>query len=171
MTEGSPPPPRDRGEATEAVGTVAEEAAKLIALLSTASAGRRGADVTDPPTASDAGPQGGSADGDAAPRRPAPGTDDGRCDHRPAAGEAIACAICPVCQLIALLRTTRPEVVDLLADLTSAVATALRDIASAGAAGPSGTEDERGAARAAYPRARSRAVPIDVVDEDEEHPQ
>jgi len=40
------------------------------------------------------------------------------------------CRICPLCKGIALLRSVRPETVDLLADLANSLAASLRDVAS-----------------------------------------
>ena len=40
------------------------------------------------------------------------------------------CRICPLCKGIAVLRSVRPETVDLLADLASSLAASLRDVAS-----------------------------------------
>jgi len=45
-------------------------------------------------------------------------------------GTPVACKLCPLCQGIALLRSVRPETVDRLADLASAVASTLRDMAT-----------------------------------------
>jgi hypothetical protein len=41
-----------------------------------------------------------------------------------------SCQICPLCRGIALLRSVRPETVDLLADLALSVAAGLRDVAA-----------------------------------------
>jgi len=40
------------------------------------------------------------------------------------------CRLCPLCRGIALLRSVRPETVDLLADLATALAASLRDVAT-----------------------------------------
>jgi len=45
-------------------------------------------------------------------------------------GTPVACKLCPLCQGIALLRSVRPETVDRLADFASAVAATLRDMAT-----------------------------------------
>ena len=40
------------------------------------------------------------------------------------------CHLCPVCQLLRVVRTVRPETVDRLADLAAAVTETLRDVAA-----------------------------------------
>jgi hypothetical protein len=132
------------------VGSVAEEAARLLDALGgwagTATAGyaagsapRRAA-----PSAFERGPGGLDSDG---PLSGEPGSDgplsdepdtDGpgrhhRCDSCGAengVGRAVACQLCPVCQGIGILRSVRPETVDRLADLATAVAAALREVAT-----------------------------------------
>ena len=56
----------------------------------------------------------------------------GVCSACGADGDATpaSCRICPLCRGIALLRSVRPETVDLLADLALSVAAGLRDTAS-----------------------------------------
>ena len=49
----------------------------------------------------------------------------GKRDETPA-----TCRLCPLCRGIALLRSVRPETVDLLADLAAAMAASLRDVAT-----------------------------------------
>lgn len=44
-------------------------------------------------------------------------------------GIPASCRICPLCRGIALLRSVRPETVDLLADLAMSLAASLRDVA------------------------------------------
>lgn len=161
MTQDTPPP-----RVEDALGTVAEEAAKLVAAFGAASAAAASASPGPSPPGE---PVSGESDQQGSPPVGAgPRTDEGSCRHQATASQPIACALCPVCQLIALLRTVRPETVDRLADLAAAATTALRDIASSGAA----VAAARGEDAPGTPRepTRSRAVPIDVVDEDEEHP-
>jgi hypothetical protein len=158
---GSPPTP-DR------IGTVAEEVAKLLALL-----GQR---TPEPPMAEPGDPGGeeeayaGHPAYDATDGTEPPAADGGEdtCREHPRAGEALTCALCPVCQGIAVLRTLHPETVDRLADLATAAAAALRALA-AGAA-RSEASPRPGNAHRADRSARARRVDIDVMDEEELHP-
>src|SRR5664280_1426873 len=50
-------------------------------------------------------------------------------DGTPGDGTASNCRLCPLCRGIGLLRSVRPETVDLLADLAMSVAATLRDVA------------------------------------------
>ena len=122
------------------IGTVAEEAARLIDDLATA-ARRRPTRSQDPsPYAGRPAQEPGSPQAAPAARREedpaaaeAPGTSSvGACSHcgRERVGIPEACRLCPLCQGIALLRSIRPETVDRLADLASAVAETLRDAAA-----------------------------------------
>ena len=57
--------------------------------------------------------------------------------------DALECQLCPVCRLIAVVRGTRPEVVEHLADATASLAAALRDLLAAGErdrTGPNGVK-------------------------------
>ena len=70
-------------------------------------------------------------------------------------GDAEACSYCPVCRGIVLLRGVSPQTLDRLADLATAAAAVLADLAAArtggGTAGPEPPAPE----------------PIDVVDEED----
>jgi len=78
----------------------------------------------------------------------------------------VTCRICPVCRGIALLRSIRPETVDLLADLALAMAASLRDVAMrTRASDPTSS----GTSRPAGPPEGSRATVQDIpVDDDSE---
>ena len=67
---------------------------------------------------------------------------DGPAPDRDAAGDGHSsdCRWCPVCQAAAVLRGERPEVSAALADLLTAVATALRTVAAAGQPAEPATE-------------------------------
>lgn len=134
-----------------AIGTVAQEAARLIEDMATMarSGYSRGEDprpYADEPPREPAGPWVG--------RTPRTGADDGRANHRKAdpgsadseatddqragccsecgaeqSGTPQTCKLCPLCRGIALLRSVRPETVDLLADLALSLAASLRDVA------------------------------------------
>jgi len=116
------------------IGTVAEEAARLISAVA---AMRHSATAATAATADDPSPYAGEpAQDPASPVGPPPG------DPGPGAspvcsacggvnaGTPVACKLCPLCQGIALLRSVRPETVDRLADFASAVAATLRDMAT-----------------------------------------
>jgi hypothetical protein len=134
-----------------AVGTVAEEAARLLdALGGWAASGRTGY-AAEP--------------GEESQPRPGAAEHAGRCDSCGAEngmGQAVTCQLCPVCQGIGLLRSVRPETVDRLADLAGALAATLRDLAGQrrAADGPAPT-------RSPGQGSRGRVQDITVHDEDE----
>jgi|SRR5665647_1393 len=137
MTEQSP----------SAIGTVAQEAARLIEDMVTMarSSNSRGDDPSpyagepaqEPvsPDAPDAAPPAGeyeAADESAEDVCSQCGVSR---DHTPGGatsrdGTSSSCRLCPLCRGIALLRSVRPETVDLLADLAVSVAASLRDVAA-----------------------------------------
>ncbi len=149
------------------IGTVAEEAARLISAVATMA--RTSAD-----TAHDPSPYAGEPE-DAPPQR-ASSPDAPSGDPSPNAarscsacggesdGTPVACRLCPLCQGIALLRSVRPETVDRLADLASAVATTLRDMATQSRASGPGSGAGSGAGRPSDGRV---VQDIRVDDEDE----
>ena len=101
-------------------GGVGEEAARLLEAVQewarrTAGAGSEGM----------AGARGaGAVDAAAGPTDP-PWTER-------IATDALECQLCPLCRLIAVVRGTRPEVVEHLADATASLAAAIRDLVAAG---------------------------------------
>jgi hypothetical protein len=120
-----------------AIGTVAQEAARLIEDMATMarSTSSRGEDPS--PYAGGRAQEPGRPD---APHAAHP-ADDPEAADEPSAGTCsvcggesdktpTACRICPLCRGIGLLRSVRPETVDLLADLALAVAASLRDVAT-----------------------------------------
>ena len=163
-----------------AVGTVAQEAARLLDALggwaSTTQAGYAAAAGGARTSPNDAGPDRGrdpdrngdpdsGGGGGMAPRCESCGAENG-------AGQAVTCQLCPVCQGIGLLRSVRPETVDRLADLAGALAATLRDIAGQrrtddGAAAP-GTSRGKASGKSSS-AARGRVQDIVVDDEDEHH--
>lgn len=179
----------DHSTRTEAVGTVAEETARLVEALGdwarSATAGeaaqpehpaqpdQAAPDQAAPDQTGDAGrgddaaeaarPGGGGAAADQAGTRHTPGCE--RCGGTGPAGEAIACQLCPVCQGIALLRAVRPETVERLADLAGALSGVLRDLAAerAGQGAPARPEPP--------PRRGQRVQDISVDDEDDHRPR
>ena len=115
------------------VGTVAEEASLLVEALAAFGAGGQ------VPTGHDAGAgpdaTGPDATGpDPTDRDPTQSddTDSERADsHACTCGgqRPAACAVCPVCQLIAFVQRVRPETIERLADVAELAATGLRDLA------------------------------------------
>lgn len=157
-------------EQTEpANGTVAEEAARLIEAM--ASMARAGAGPRQEPSSYDGGPpQGWGSPGESKASGPDPSDDptDGTCRScgRERDGTPVACRLCPLCQGIAFLRSVRPETVDRLADLASAVAATLRDVATQSRASdpsPGTGPASRGPSRSG----RVRVQDIHVDDESE----
>lgn len=65
------------------------------------------------------------------PESPGCGHDRERGWSERIAAEAPECQICPVCQVVSLLRGTRPEVVEHLADAATSVAAALQELLAA----------------------------------------
>ncbi len=122
MTPEDTDPREPRGAAT---GSVAEEAALLVDLLSSrgwgAASGR-----SDEPTGSTGTTSGGSAPADD------PGETTGADAHECTCGgrTPAACTICPVCQLIAFVQRIEPDAIDRFADVVGLAATALRDLAT-----------------------------------------
>jgi hypothetical protein len=123
------------------IGTVAEEAARLMEGVASMARSRSSRSQDNAPYSgqpaqepvSPAAPPGGRRAEDPAEAH-APGDTPaaGACSH--CGGERAStfepCKLCPLCQGIALLRSVRPETMDQLADLASAVTECLRDVAA-----------------------------------------
>lgn len=77
-----------------------------------------------------------------------------------------ACRLCPVCKGIELLRSVRPETVDLLADLALSLATSLRDVAKRSRASNHGSSPTS-ASGASSQDGRPKVQDIIVDDESE----
>ena len=166
-----------------AVGTVAEEAARLLDALggwaSSAQAGYAGRSAAAPDAPADpAGPtdQPGPADEPSPADQPSAGSSDAgadpgqsrcaSCGAENGVGQAVACQLCPVCQGIGLLRSVRPETVDRLADLAGALAATLRDIAGQRRADAGAT-----APRPPHPHSHSHSSRVhDIAVDDEDAP-
>lgn len=112
--DGDGRPGTAEGRSTAPVGTVAEEAAKLVEMLA----------ATGGPWAGTAGH--GAAAGDAGPQSSSH-TQTCTCGGSPPQ----ACRLCPVCQVISFVSSISPETIDRAADLVGFAATALRDLATA----------------------------------------
>ena len=78
-----------------------------------------------------------------------------------AMGDAETCTWCPVCRSVTLLRGVSPETLARLADLATAAATVLADLASRHTESSSSGADRAPADRT------PRTEPIAVVDEEE----
>lgn len=125
MTEESPP----------GIGTVAQEAARLIEDMATMahsgynrsndSSGYAG-EPPEEPASPDAPPTAGPSDDFEDPCSMC----GGERGNAPRDDTPSTCNICPLCKGIALLRSVRPETVDMLADLALSVAAGLRDVAA-----------------------------------------
>ena len=129
-----------------AVGSVAEEATRLLEAL-----GRTSASST----------AGATADEEEAADQPAPDESNDGAEHvHVAMGDAETCTWCPVCRSVGVLRSVSPETLGRLADLAGAAATVLADLATRH------TEGGAGARREPADRT-TRSEPITVVDEEE----
>ena len=118
MTPEDTDPREPRAAAT---GSVAEEAALLVDLLSSRGWGAPATGPTSPKGPSDdTGPSSSGAPD-------APEAHECTCGGRTPA----ACAVCPVCQLIAFVQRIEPDTIERFADVVGLAATALRDLATA----------------------------------------
>ncbi|PRY62649.1 hypothetical protein BCF74_10485 [Knoellia remsis] len=121
-----------------AVGSVAEEAARLLQAL-------------------------GRAPSEAPAAEPAPAVGEAAEPHEHVAmGDAEACSWCPVCRAVVIVRGLSPETLTRLADVATAAATVLGDLATRH------TDTAReGDATTRRPAAATPTEPITVVDEEE----
>ncbi|HEU4948497.1 MAG TPA: hypothetical protein VFT31_15205 [Kribbella sp.] len=108
----------------EPVGSVAQEAAKLFAVLQQAAADARGADHSADPT-----PDTGEAD----PAEAAAQEESGEHDHGTARSGGPECQWCPICQLVSRVRHTSPEAVEQLATTAAGVLGSVRSLLEAAA--------------------------------------
>lgn len=140
----------------EPVGTVAEEAAKLFAVLQQAA---RQQDPAPPP------PEEPGAD---EPAGPGPGVTDeqGRGTARCGAAE---CQWCPVCQVIAKIRHTSPETIEQLSMAAAGVLGSVRSLLEAAADAARQARADAESRTAGTPDterpARSRVDRIDVSED------
>ncbi len=113
------------------VGSVAEETARLLdALLAgSATAGAPADPASAPPPSADGSNAGAAADH---PHEVCATCGQSTGAHATASFGAPAdvCHLCPICQLLRVVRSVRPETVDRLADLAAAVTDTLRDLAA-----------------------------------------
>ena len=130
-----------------AVGSVADEAAKLLEALGRTRTPR---DESAPGRAESAGSH-----------EPFGDTSDPPEHVHVAMGDAETCTWCPVCRSVSLLKGVSPETLGRLADLATAAATVLADLASRHTESSSATAERAPADRG------PRTQPIAVVDEEE----
>jgi len=161
------------------IGTVAQEAARLIEDMATmarsshsrddaagAYAGQGAQEPLWPEAPRAAGhAEHYQAEGSEAADEPL----DGTCsmcgaEHHGTSGEDTpsTCRICPLCRGIALLRSVRPETVDLLADFAMSVAGTLRDVAVwSRTSDPASSARSTSAGAPAPARAPVQHIPVD----------
>ena len=148
------------------IGTVAEEAARLISAMATMAGSSE--DTNQNPNRDDPSQRSSPyAGGPAQESTPPEAGDASRACSACGAesnGTPVACRLCPLCQGIALLRSVRPETVDRLADFASAMAASLRDMATQSRA--SGPAAQAGS-RSGRPAGQATVQDIPVDDEDE----
>lgn len=132
----------------EAVGSVAEEAARLLAALGRPAS--ESVDASTPKTAGFSTPRGDAGDGP-----------DGESEHvHVAMGEAQSCSWCPVCRSVTLVRSLSPETLTQLAEVATAAATLLADLATR-------HTESAGEARRPAPERTPPTEPISVDDEED----
>ena len=138
-----------------AVGSVAEEAARLLEAF-----GRSQARTADDATGADGTLR---DDRSTAPPSDDP-TDHERAEHvHVAMGDAESCTWCPVCRSVTALRAVSPETLTRLADLATTAATLLGELAARHTEG----SDAGTAPRPAPTERTPRTEPIAVVDEED----
>jgi hypothetical protein len=160
-------------ESPSAIGTVAQEAARLIEDMATMAhsgySGRRETRSEEDYAGweTEAGDSGAESEDSAGRDEPStaacsvcgaePVQDSGR--ETPS-----ACRLCPLCRGIDLLRSVRPETVDMLADLAMSVAASLREVAMR-----SRTSEQRRSesSTSKEPREADRAPVQDIPVDDE----
>ena len=162
-TGSARPEGASRAEGASSLGSVAEEAALLIDLLSQ----RTRSDASGMPSP-------GSAD--AGSDRKSDGRSDGRSNARPGVCTCggttpAACRVCPVCQLIAFVQQVNPDTIDKVADFVGFAATALRDLATAQRERRAEPAPDRDTDRDdAHPSADADDIDADDIDADENGP-
>lgn len=138
-----------------AVGSVAEEATKLLEALGRSQARpTEDTDATNP--ADSTGPAGSHADDPSGSR-----------EHvHVAMGDAETCTWCPVCRSVTVLRGVSPETLGRLADLATTAATVLAEMATRHTESEGSSTTPRSQAEERSPRT-PRTEPITVVDEED----
>jgi hypothetical protein len=163
-------------EQTSPVGSVAQEAARLVDAFASWAAddatghatGRATHEARDRRATGEGArvcPECGAARGGT----PAPGAaaaGAGSDGHAEAEGQEVpsTCRVCPLCQGLALLRSVRPETIDRLADLATAVADSLRAVADTHRTGSTAGRDGAGT----QPQPQAQDIPVTEDDEADE---
>jgi hypothetical protein len=152
--DGSDGPDGPDGPDDAPTGTVAQEAALLVNLLSTRGWGGD-APGSPHPNGRDDAPGAGHPGADAESDREGTGrtSGEGRTHECTCGGTTpAACRVCPVCQLISFVQQVSPDAIERLADVVGLAATALRDLAASQREqserpgdGPEGDGDREGA--------------------------
>jgi hypothetical protein len=141
------------------VGSVADEATRLLESLRRSAAEAAEAGDRGPRAGSEGAPASAAEAGSAAPPRPD--------DVEPDAGtHDPACQWCPLCRSAAVVRSLSPQTLDRLADLAGLAATVLADLASTRGAAD-GSASDRGADATSRPARPPSARPIPVTDADD----
>jgi hypothetical protein len=160
-------------ESPSAIGTVAQEAARLIEDMATMAHSGYSRHTDNGPEEdydrreSEAGDPGAASGASYARDEPSTAACS-VCGAEPAddAGResASACRLCPLCRGIDLLRSVKPETVDMLADLAMSVAASLREVAMR-----SRTSEQRSSdsSTSREPREADRAPVQDIPVDDE----
>ena len=165
----------------EQVGSVADEATRLLESLRRSAEAAAQSAASDPPVADPSG-------GDPASDAGAPGAAPSAAEPGPAAHDPF-CTWCPLCRGAAVVRSLSPETLARLADLAALAATVLTDLArSRTTGGQPASEQARDAPtddaaadgsgrtrRPARPRratpAPSNPIPISDADDPQEEPR
>jgi hypothetical protein len=157
----------------EQVGSVADEAARLLESLrrsaaeaaGEASAAGENPDGAHPSGAGRTAPggSGGTASGTVPPSAAEPGHGPaGAAEHDP------VCQWCPICRGAAVVRSLSPETLTRLADLAGVAASVLADLAATRTGGGRETPD---APRRPPAPAPSRPIPVGDADDSQEAPR
>ncbi len=142
----------DQGDpqASEPIGSVAQEAARLIGMF----AGHLSAEQIAAAAARAAGSAGGSGSAEQACQS---------CGHDPGASQTSAvCRACPVCRVLAVVRAISPEAMDRVADVVDLLSDGLRAYAISRRASLQREEAARARAGARSPNVRQ----VDPFDPD-----
>lgn len=142
-----------------AVGSVAEEATRLLEALGR---GARPTGAAGPAGPAEAADPAGAADPAPAANPSGDGCSDSREHVHVAMGDAETCTWCPVCRSVTLLRGVSPETLGRLADLATTAATVLAEMATRHTESSDPTTD-----RPPTADRTPRTEPITVVDEED----
>ena len=159
----------------EQVGTVADEAARLLESLRRSAAEAQAAAGSSAGTDGGAAPSASGADTTTSGTASAATEDASAPPGHGAAPEGDAahdpfCAWCPLCRGAAVVRSLSPETLTRLADLAVVAASVLTDLAGARAT-TAGADTDAPAAAGRRPSAASRPIPVRDADDPPEAPR